>query len=168
MCSTQRSLVHRMGMHGVSNRHTHLYPPHNNSTVHLKTTYVGALGRSPMECGVVGQHYETRYYHPRHRPTWNDPAKNSQPESGLTASAPRPDISAPVCTNEVWSPLRLVSVAQKNKLSTMLSSQCPINRPLHGLQGLTVLNDETIEWLHSTALELPDHLKFFQRYFVVL
>ena len=32
------------------------------------------------------------------------------------------DVSAPACTNEVWPPLRPVSVAQKNKPSTMLSS----------------------------------------------
>jgi len=25
--------------------------------------------------------------------------------------------------------------------------QCPIHRPPHGLHGLTVLDDETIEWL---------------------
>jgi len=39
----------------------------------------GALGRSPMECGVVGQHYETPYFHLRHRhpPSWNGPSKNS-------------------------------------------------------------------------------------------
>ena len=42
--------------------------------------------------------------------------------SGLTASAPVSDVSAPACTNGVWPPLRPVSVAQKNKPSTMCSS----------------------------------------------
>ena len=42
--------------------------------------------------------------------------------SGSTASAPVSDVSAPACTNGVWPPLRPVSVAQKNKPSTMLSS----------------------------------------------
>jgi len=32
------------------------------------------------------------------------------------------DVSAPACTNGVWPPLRPVSVAQKNKPSTMSSS----------------------------------------------
>ena len=32
------------------------------------------------------------------------------------------DAFVPACANEVWPPLQLVSVAQKNKLSTMLSS----------------------------------------------
>jgi len=42
--------------------------------------------------------------------------------SGLTASAPVSDVSAPGCTNGVWPPLRPVSVAQENKPSTLLSS----------------------------------------------
>ena len=29
--------------------------------------------------------------------------------------------------------------------------QCPIDRPPHGLHGLTVLDDETIEWLLNTC-----------------
>ena len=45
-----------------------------------------------------------------------------QPGSELTASAPLSDVSAPACINGVWPPLRPVSVAQKNKPSTMLSS----------------------------------------------
>jgi len=32
--------------------------------------------------------------------------------------------------------------------------QCPIHRPPHGLHGLTVLNDETIEWLLNTCPEI--------------
>jgi len=28
--------------------------------------------------------------------------------------------------------------------------QCPIHRPLHGLHGLTVLHEETIDWLLNT------------------
>ena len=45
-----------------------------------------------------------------------------EPGSGSTASAPVSDVSAPACTNGVCPPLRPVSVAQKNKPSTMLSS----------------------------------------------
>jgi len=42
--------------------------------------------------------------------------------SGLTASTPVSDVSSPACTNGVWPPLQPVSVAQKNKPSTMSSS----------------------------------------------
>jgi len=38
----------------------------------------GALGGSPIECRVTGQHHETPYFHPwhLHPPSWNDPSKN--------------------------------------------------------------------------------------------
>jgi len=31
------------------------------------------------------------------------------------------------------------------------TNQCPIHRPPHGLHGLTVLDDETTEWLFNTC-----------------
>ena len=41
-----------------------LYPPQSNSSVHLTTKQkCGALGGSPMECGVDGEHHETPYCH---------------------------------------------------------------------------------------------------------
>jgi len=58
---------------------------------------------------LTGTHTPTRPY-------------QEEPGSDLTASAPVSGVSAPVCTNGVWLPLRPVSVAQKNKPSTMLSS----------------------------------------------
>jgi len=50
-----------MQIYGSSNRDNHLYPLHNNSLVYLKTTttYVRALGESPMQCGVGGQCHTT-------------------------------------------------------------------------------------------------------------
>jgi len=32
--------------------------------------------------------------------------------------------------------------------------QCPIHRLHHGLHGLTVLDDETVEWLFNTCHEI--------------
>ena len=82
----------------------------------------GAMGGLPMECGLDGQPHKTPHFHPWHRhpsPKW---PSQEEPGSGLTASAPVSDVSAFACTNGVWSPLRPVSVALKNKPSTMLSS----------------------------------------------
>jgi len=66
--------------------------------------------------------------HPQHRnlPSRNDPPMKSLGPAGLTASAPVSDVSAPACTNGLSPSLRPVSVAQKNKQSTMFSSnvQC--------------------------------------------
>jgi len=50
------------------------------------------------------------------------PPRGYGPGSGLTASALVSGVSAPACTNGAWPPVRPVSVAQKNKPSTMLSS----------------------------------------------
>ena len=150
-CSTQRSSVHRVQIHGALNRDIHLYQPHNRSSVFLATTTYtrGALGGSSMECGVGGQPHKTPRFHPRHR------YPPSQEESGScsTASAPVSGLSAPACTNGVWPLLRAVSVAQKNKPSTMLSSNVQSTSP-HGLHGLTVLADETTEWLLNTCPEI--------------
>ena len=55
-------------------------------------------------------------------PTLLERPSQEQHGSGLTASASVSDVSVPACTNGVWPPLRPVSVAQKNKPSTMLSS----------------------------------------------
>jgi len=76
----QSALTHSPGGNAHLDRDTHLYPPHNNSSVDLTTTTeVLRSGQITMECGVVEDHYKTPYFHPRHRhpPSWNDPAKNS-------------------------------------------------------------------------------------------
>ena len=40
--------------------------------------------------------------------------------------------------------------AEKQTINHVLL-QCPIHRPFHGLHGLTVLDDETTEWLLNTC-----------------
>jgi len=41
--------------------------------------------------------------------------------------------------------------------------QCPIHRPPHGLHGLTVLDDETTEWLLNTCLEVKQGRAMYKR-----
>jgi len=57
------------------------------------------LIRSPMECGVGGQHYETLYFHSRHPPSWNDPSENNV----VLLNRLRTGVGrfAPACTNGV-------------------------------------------------------------------
>ena len=43
--STQRSPIHRVQLHGASNRDTQLYLLHNNSSLFLTATYVRRSGR---------------------------------------------------------------------------------------------------------------------------
>jgi len=100
-----------------------------------------------MECGVVVRHYEVPYFHPRHRhpPCWNGPANNNVgPAYRLRTVS---DVSAPAYTNGACPLLRLVSVAYKNGTLTTVVFHCPMHQPPHGARGLTVPDDETIEWL---------------------
>ena len=83
-----------------------------------------------------------------HPPEWP-----SQEESGssLTASAPMSDVSTSACINGEWPPLRPMSVAQKNKPSTMLSFNIQsIDLPMDCM-AWWVLDDETTEWLLNTC-----------------
>ena len=119
---TQRSSAHRVQTHGASKRDTHLYPPHNMSSVYSNIRaaqwadyqWNAEWTDSPIRLRIFIPNTGT---HPP--PEW---PSQEEPGSGLTASAPVSDVSAPACTNGVWPPLRPVSVAQKNKPSTMLSS----------------------------------------------
>ena len=101
----------------------------------------GALGGSPMENGVVGQHYETLYFHLRHR------ASTPPGSPGLTASSPL----FHSCLHK-WGMASASSCEYGAVEQTVdyVVLQCPIHRPHHGLHGLTVLDDETIEWLLNT------------------
>ena len=79
---------------------------------------------------------------------WTDkPARLRRACVRFNPSAPVSDVSAPACTNEAWSPLRLVSeCGAEEQTVDHAVLQCPIHRSPHGLHGLVVLDDETIEW----------------------
>ena len=88
-----------------TNRDTRLYPPHNNSSIHLTTTttYVRRPGRitSGKRSGWTTLR-DSALSSPTPAstlPEWPFQAKRG---SGLTASTPVSDISAPACTNAVW------------------------------------------------------------------
>ena len=67
---------------------------------------------------------------------------------GLPASAPMSDVSASACANGVCG-----CGAQEHTVDD-INLQCPIYRPPHGLHGLTVLDDQTIEWLLNSCPEI--------------
>jgi len=116
------SPFHRVQMHGASNRDTHLYPPHNNSSVPLTITYVQRPERitNGMWSGLSSLQYST-FSSPTSAPIPPERSSQEEPGSDLTALALVSGVSARVCTNEVRPPLQPVSVAQINKPSTMLS-----------------------------------------------
>jgi len=146
ICSTQRSPVHRVKMHGASNRDTHLYPPHNISSAYLKTC--GAVGGLPIEYGVDGEPYITPHFHPWHRhPPWGVTllrrtwvrlnVLHTKVERFHSCLYKWDMASSSACE---WG-------AEEQTVDHVIF-QCPIHRPPHGrfwMHGLAVLGDETME-----------------------
>jgi len=109
ICSTQRSPVHRMGMHSISietpictcRTKTHQF-------IWRQQHKCGALGGSPMAWGAVGELKDSVLLSLTLAPTLPEWLLQEQCESALTASAPVPDVPAPACTNGVRPFPRLV------------------------------------------------------------
>jgi len=152
-CSIQCSPAHRVQMHGTSNRDTHLYPPHIISSVYLTTTtHVRRSGRitNGMRSG---------------RTAPQDSAFSSPTPAPPGMTLPR---RAQVRLNRLRTGVgRFRSWLYKWRMASSAACecgaeqtvdhvvlQCPIHRPPHGLHGLTVLDDETIEWLLNTCPEI--------------
>ena len=106
-----------------------------------KQNTCGALGGSPIGCGVGRQTHKIPHFYPQH---WHPPPGMTLPRTaGVRLNRLCTDVGrfrfCLHCTNGVWLPLRPVSVAHMNQSSTMLSSnvqsidQCPIHHGLHGL-----------------------------------
>ena len=126
-CSTQRSPVHRVQIHGGSNRDTHLYPPHNISSVHLTTTtYVRRSGR------IINGVRSGRTIRLNRLHTGVERFRSCLHKWGMASSV------ACECATEDQTVNHAVL-------------QCPIHRPPHGLHGLTVLDNKTTEWLLNTC-----------------
>jgi len=113
----------------------------------------GAVGGSPMECGVVGKTHKAPHWHPRHRHT-----------NGMTL--PR---RAWIWLNRLRTGVgRFRSFLYKWGTASSAACECgaeeqtvdhvvhqhPIHRPPHGLHGLTILDDETIQRLLNTCTEI--------------
>jgi len=112
-------------------------------------------------------------------PTLLELACQEEPGYSLTASAPVSDVSAPVCTNGVWPPLRPVSVAQKNKSSTMLSSNVQsidllmdctawrfwTMRQSNGCSTSTPRSSAAKQWTERTGSNDDDFAQLFYEFF---
>ena len=127
----QHSPVHRVRMHGASNRDTHLCSLHNNSSVHLTTTYlVGAVHWTDHQCKAewldnlmrirtfISDNGTKPLGMTLPRRTW---VRLNRLRTGVRRFQS--------CLHRwVWTLMRPVSVEQKNKPSTLLSSNVkPIN-----------------------------------------
>ena len=97
-----------------------------------------------------------RAEHPRHRhlPPWNGPSKNSV---GPRLNPLHTGVGRfRYCCLHKWdiTPSGSCKCGAEEQTVDHVVLQCPIHRPPHGLHGLTVLHDETIQWLLNTCLEI--------------
>ena len=108
-----------------------------------------AVGGSPMECRVGRQDHKTLHFHPWHQHL----------PPGMTL--PRRARLNRLCTGvrrfhsclSKWGMASSVACecgAEEQTVNHVVL-QCLIHWPPHGLHGLTILDDETIEWLLNTA-----------------
>ena len=99
-CSTQCSPIHQVQMHGASNRDTHFYSPHNNSSFHqTTTTYVWHTGQIHNGMGrgcIILQ--DSTLLSVTLAPTLLEWSSQVQHGSDLTTSTPVSDVCAPACT----------------------------------------------------------------------
>ena len=101
ICSSQCSPVHRVGIRCISNRDTHLYQPHNNSSVHLRTsTEVRRSGQITDEMRSSWRALrDSILSSPTCPPTILEWPCQEHRGPSLAASAPLMDISTPAYTN---------------------------------------------------------------------
>jgi len=155
ICFTQRSDVDRVQMHGAFYRDTHLYPPHNISLVHLTTTvYVRHNGRitNGMGCGRITPRNSA--FLSRHRQPF--PGMTLPRRGGVRLNRLRTGVGRFRSFLYKWGMAYSAACecGAEERTVDHVVVQCPIHRPLHGLHGLTVLDDETTEWLLNTCPEM--------------
>jgi len=148
ICSTDSSPVHRVRTHGASNRDTHFYPAHSNSSVY-RTTYVRCSGRWNVEW--TDSPTRLRSFIPdtgTHLPGMTLPRKACVGLNRVRAGVGR----FRSCLYK-WGMASSAACERGTEEQTVdhVVLQCPIHRPPHGLHGLTVLDDETMEWLINTC-----------------
>ena len=105
-----------------------------------------------MECGVGGQSHRPPHFHPRHPPPGVTlPRRAWVRLNRFSTGAGR--------FRSCLYKLSMASSAacecgEEEQTVDHVALQCPLHRHPQGLQGLTVLDDETIEWLLSTCPEI--------------
>ena len=112
----------------------------------------GAVGELPMECGVDG--HKIPHFHPRHRHP--HPGVTLPRRAWVRLNRLRTGVGRFRSCLYKWgmaSSAACESGAEEQTVDHVVL-QCPIHRPPIGLQGLTVLDDETIEWLLNTCPEI--------------
>jgi len=107
-----------------------------------------------MECRVDGQPHKTPHFHPRHRHSF--PGVTLPRRAWVRHNRLNTGVSHFHSCLYKWGMASSAACECGAEEQTVdhVVLQCPINRPSHGLHRLTVLDDETIEWLPSTCPDI--------------
>ena len=104
-----------------------------------------------MECGMVEQHYETPYFNLRHQ--YYPPGITLPGTAWVWLNRLLTDVGRFRSCLYKWGKARSAACECDSEEQTVdhVVLECPFHRPPHGLHVLTVLDDETIEWLLNTC-----------------
>ena len=154
--STQRSPIHRVQMHGAWNRATHLYPPHNNSISSSDNNNIHAAHWADHQWNAEWAGNPTRL-RTFIRDTGALPLGMTLPRKAcIRLNRLRTGDGRFRSCLYKWGMASSAACecgAEEQTVDHVLL-QCPIHGPPHGLHCLTVLDDETIEWLFNTCFEI--------------
>ena len=101
------------------------------------------------KCGVHGQPHKTSHFHPwRQYTPRSDPSKKSLCLSYCLRTSVEHFCSC-LCKCGMASSAACECGAEEQTIDHLL--QCPLHWPPHGLHGLMILDDKTIEWLLNTC-----------------
>ena len=94
-----------------------------------------------------------QHFHPRHQ---HPPPRNDPPKNSLCPAQPPPQRCRAFALLLVQRGMASSAACKcgSEQTANHVVLQCPIHRPPHGLHNLTVLDDETIEWLLNTCPEI--------------
>jgi len=112
-CCTQLSPVCQVGMHGISNCDTHLYPPLNSSFDNNKSAALWRITNG-MWSGWRTL-WDPVLLSPTSALTPLEWPCQEQRGSGSSTSTPVSNVSAPAYINGAWPLLQIVSVVQRNR-----------------------------------------------------
>jgi len=146
----QKSAQFSKGRNGGFGVHKHVLS--SFLWITLEHTY-GALGGSSMECGVGGQLLKTPHFHHRHR---HSSPQATLPRAWVRLNRLRTGVGRFRSCLYKWGMASSAACECGAEEQTVdhVVLQCPIHQSPHGLHGLTVVDDETIEWLLNTCPEI--------------
>jgi len=153
MCSTPHSSVHRVRMHRLL-KSRHPFVPtaqqlisssdyNNKSAAHWMDHRWNTSGFRTLRDSVLSA--------PASAPTLPEWPCQEHRGSDLTVSTPVSDVSAPAYTSGIYGPFQACECGTEKQTADHIVLQCSTHCLSHELHGVTVQNDETVEWLLNTC-----------------